>query len=69
MAANQIQFLTIEAVKNRITVPNYVKISENRCGDIVTCDFQYGGRHRLGFSQIRNLSGRSAARGQDASSC
>jgi len=28
MAANQIQFLTIEAVKNRITVPNYVKIGQ-----------------------------------------
>jgi len=31
------------------------------------CDFQDGGRRHLGFSQIRNLTGLSAVRGQDAS--
>jgi len=33
------------------------------------CDFQYGGGRHLEFSKIQNFNGRSAVRGQCASSC
>ena len=54
-----------------ISISKFVKIgqtvAEKSRSDF--CDFQDGGRRHFGFSKVRNFSGRSAERGERASTC
>jgi len=64
-------FLTVGADKRPILHhrTKFRKDRSNRCGDIaIFVIFQDGGRRHLGFSNIQNLNGWSAARVQHASS-
>jgi len=63
-------FLTVAAVKRRL-LHQYTKLRKKSVKPLRRyrdfCDFQDGGRRRLGFQKIRNFTARSAVRSQYAS--